>query len=106
MKTASIALIVVGLLSLIMSVAWPSIMPTPEPLSEEEMVHYEEAVGDTHGSGAELTGEAKEIAEKFQQSVESNERMRSGGATALRFGGIIAALIGAGLFFWQARSEE
>ena len=105
MKNAAIGLIVLGLVSLGLSFAWPSISPKPQ-MDEEQGERFMKAVQDAHGApAAEADEETKKILEENKRAIESAQTTENVGTKVFRYVGVLAALVGAGLFFWAAQTE-
>jgi hypothetical protein len=109
MKNAAIGLIVLGLISLGLSAVWHKLSPEPPAMDEQKEEQFMQAVGDAHGARAEPGGVAEEtqkILDERKQALESADRTEQVGKTVFKYVGIICALVGAGLFFWAAQTED
>jgi hypothetical protein len=107
MKNAAIGLIVLGLVSLGVSAFWPKISPKPQAMDEQQQEQFLNAVGDAHGARPdEVSEETKKVIEERKQAVEGANRTERLGTTVFKYVGILSALIGAGLFFWAAQTED
>ncbi len=113
MRIAGSVLMVLGLLLLVLSSFWTSIMGDTPNMSEEELAAYTRASSELHrvtGSSApqdqQIFADSVEKIKEFNEATESHEKLVKRSKSVVWILGIVMALSGVGLQIWHNQRDN